>query len=245
MPKAGIEPALSCPNTILSRARLPVPPLRLVGIVYHFELVFGRSFEVKYLRAELNRLIYCMLQSTELKNGVTFMADGKPYKVLKYEFIKMGRGGATVKLKVRNLESGSVEDKSYSSNVKVDDLVTVKRNLQYLYTADPISTFMDPATYDQVEIPTASIKDELPYIKEGEEATIMFWGEKPLSIDIPPKVTLTIAETDPGVKGNSASNMYKSAKLDNGMTVRVPLFIERGEKVRVDTRTGEYVERAK
>src|SRR4029078_5079542 len=164
-----------------------------------------------------------MLASTDLKNGVTFMTDGKPYKVLKYDFIKMGRGGATVKIKVRNLETGSVEEKSYSSNVKVDDLVTVKRQLQYLYTAEPVATFMDPSTYDQIEIPTSIIKDELPFIKEGETATIMFWGDKALSIDIPPKVTLTVAETDPGVKGNSASNMYKSAVMENGITVRVPL----------------------
>jgi len=186
-----------------------------------------------------------MLNSTDLKNGVTFLADGKPYKVVKYEFIKMGRGGATVKIKVRNLESGSVEDKSYSSNVKVDDLVTSKRTLQYLYTAEPVATFMDPNTYEQIEIPTASIKDELPYIKEGESVAILFWGDKPLSIDIPPKVTMVVAETDPGVKGNSASNMYKSAKLENGVSVRVPLFINTGDKIRVDTRNGEYVERVK
>lgn len=195
------------------------------------------------LRSQLPNFIIDMLNSIDLKNGVTFLADGKPYKVVKYDFIKMGRGGATVKLKVRNLESGSVEDKSYSSNVKVDNLATSKRNLQYLYTVEPSAMFMDPNTYDQVEIPTSAIKDELPYIKEGETATILFWGEKPLSIEIPPKVTLTVSETDPGVKGNSASNMYKSAVLENGVTTRVPLFINKGEKIRVDTRTGEYVER--
>lgn len=186
-----------------------------------------------------------MLASTDLKNGVTFLADGKPYKVIRYNFIKMGRGGATVKITVRNLETGSVEEKSYSSNVKVDNLTTTKRMLQYLYTADQIAMFMDPGTYEQVEIETSIIEEELPFIKEGETATILFWGEKPLSIDIPPKVTLTVADTDPGVKGNSASNMYKSAVLENGIQVRVPLFIEKGEKIRVDTRSREYVERAK
>jgi elongation factor P len=184
-----------------------------------------------------------MLNSTDLKNGVTFLADGKPYKVIKYDFIKMGRGGATVKLKVRNLDSGSVEDKSYSSNVKVDDLITSKRNLQYLYTVEPSAMFMDPNTYEQVEIPTSVVAGELPFIKEGETAAILFWGEKALSIDIPPKATLTVAETDPGVKGNSASNMYKSATMENGMEVKVPLFINKGDKIRVDTRSGDYVER--
>ncbi len=186
-----------------------------------------------------------MLASTELKNGVTFLADGKPYRVLKYTFIKMGRGGATVKISVRNLESGSVEEKSYSSNVKVEEVTTTKRILQYLYKDAVSAFFMDMGSYEQIEIPISVIADELPYIKEGETATILFWGEKPLSIEIPPKVTMTIGETDPGVKGNSASNMYKSATLlENGIEVKVPLFINKGEKVRVDTRTGEYVERA-
>ncbi len=184
-----------------------------------------------------------MLNSTDLKNGVTFLADGKPYKVVKYDFIKMGRGGATVKLKVRNLETGSVEDKSYSSNVKVDDLNTSKRHLQYLYTVPPNAMFMDPKTYDQVEIATSVIEGELPFIKEGETVIILFWGDKPLSIDIPPKANLKVAETDPGVKGNSASNMYKSATLENGMEVKVPLFINKGDMIRVDTRSGDYVER--
>lgn len=186
-----------------------------------------------------------MLASTELKNGVTFLADGKPYKVIKYNFIKMGRGGATVKITVRNMETGSVEEKSYSSNVKVDNLTTTKRMLQYLYSDAVTATFMDPETYEQVEIDTTIIEEELPFIKEGETVSILFWGEKPLSIDIPPKVTLTIAETDPGVKGNSASNMYKSATLENGIQIKVPLFINKGEKIRVDTRSREYVERAK
>lgn len=186
-----------------------------------------------------------MINSIDLKNGVTFLRNDKPYQVIKYSLIKMGRGGATVKLQVRNIETGSTEEVSMSSNVKVDEVTTTKRNLQYLYNDGTTAMFMDPKSFDQVEVPVAVVKEALNYIKEGATVNVLFWDQKPLSIDIAPKVTLTIKETDPGVKGNSASNLYKSAVLENGLSIRVPLFINSGEKIVVDTRTGSYVERAK
>jgi elongation factor P len=186
-----------------------------------------------------------MINSTDLKNGVTFLANDKPYKVLKYTFIKVGRGGATVRVTAKNLESGATEEKTFSSNVKVDSINTFKRRLQFLYSDGINATFMDPATYEQTEIPEKIIKEELPYIKEGENVDVLFWDQKPLSVDIPPKVVLQVTDTAPGVKGNTASNMYKPATLENGLQVKVPLFIKEGEKIRVDTRTGEYVERVK
>ena len=186
-----------------------------------------------------------MINSTDLKNGATFLSNGKPYKVLKYTHIKVGRGGAIVRVSARNLESGGVEEKTFSSNIKVDEINTSKRKLQFLYLDADIAMFMDSKTYDQVEVPKSIIKDELPFIKEGEEVTLLFWEDKVLSVEIPPKVALAIADTAPGVKGNSATNMYKSAMLENGSSVKVPLFINKGDKVVVDTRTGEYVERAK
>lgn len=185
------------------------------------------------------------INATDLKNGVTFLSNGKPYKVIKYSLVKMGRGGATVRVNAKNLESGDVLDKTFSSNVKVEGISTQKRRLQFLYSDGSNATFMNPATYEQVEIAHSVIRDELPYIKDGETADILFWGDKPLSIDIPPKVNICVKDTPPGVKGNSASNVYKSAVLENGMTVRVPLFINNNDIIRVDTRTGEYVERAK
>lgn len=186
-----------------------------------------------------------MINSTDLKNGITFLRNDAPYKVVKYSLIKMGRGGATVKLMVRNLETGEVIPLSMSSNVKVDEVSTSKRRMQYLFTDGVTATFMDPTTYEQIEIPVAVVKDELPYVKEGSQADILFWEDKPLSIDIAPKITLEVKETDPGVKGNSVSNMYKPATLENGLEIRVPLFINKGDKVRVDTRDGAYIERAK
>jgi elongation factor P len=104
---------------------------------------------------------------------------------------------------------------------------------------------MDPKNYEQIEIPLSVLGDQIVYIKEGESVNILFWEDKPLSVELPPKIELTVAEADPGVKGNSASNIYKPAVLENGLKTKVPLFINPGDKIRVDTRTGEYIERAK
>ncbi len=186
-----------------------------------------------------------MINPTDLKNGVTFLYYEKPYKVVNYSLIKMGRGSATVKLTVRNLETGSTEPISLGTESKVEELITNKRRLQYLFKDAATVTFMDPTSFDQIEIPIKVIKDEMPFIKEGDNVDVLFWNDKVLSVDIAPKVVQTVVETDPGVKGNTVSNLYKSAKLDNGLTIKVPLFINEGEKIRVDTRTSTYVERAK
>lgn len=186
-----------------------------------------------------------MIESTKLRNGVTFLRNNEPHLVLNYSLIKMGRGGAIVKVNVRNLITGAVIEDSYSTNVKVEDISTSKKRLQYLYNDGATATFMDPDSFEQVEMPVKLIQNEIKFIKEGDGVDVMFWDEKVLSIDLPPKVTLEVVETDPGVRGNSATNLYKSAKLENGLDVKVPLFIEKGDKVRVDTRTTEYVERAK
>ncbi|MBU1894580.1 MAG: elongation factor P [Candidatus Omnitrophica bacterium] len=186
-----------------------------------------------------------MITATELKIGKTFVMDDKPYKVTKYQHQKIARSGGTVKLSVRNLETGSLEEKTLKSSHKVDEISTLKRPLQFLYKDASSVVFMDEVTYEQVEIPLAILADELIYIKEGETVNVLFWDSRPLSIEIAPKVTLTIKETAPGVKGNTASNMYKPAMLENGLELKVPLFIKVGEKIRVDTRTGEYVERVK
>lgn len=186
-----------------------------------------------------------MMSVTDLRAGVTFLFEGKPYRVIKYGLLKMGRGGATVRVTARNLMSGAVEDKTFSSNVKVDEVITSKRKLNFLYSDNKLATFMDPKNFEQVEVPVELIRDELSYVKEGELVDILFWEDKPLSVDIPPKVVLKVVDTGPGVRGNSATNVFKSARLENNLEVKVPLFIKQGDLVRVDTRTGEYIERAK
>ena len=185
-----------------------------------------------------------MISATALKNATKFVQDGKPYVVVKYEHKKIARGGGTVKLTVRNLESGNQELKTLNSTVKVDEIHTFKKRLQYLYSDGQIAVFMDPVSFEQSEIPVKVLGDKIKYVKEGEEVDVVFWDQRPLSVEVAPKVTLEVAQTDPGVKGNSATNIYKPARLENGLNVKVPLFIKNGDKVRVDTRTGEYTERA-
>ncbi|MCH7730156.1 elongation factor P [Patescibacteria group bacterium] len=186
-----------------------------------------------------------MLQATDLKAGVTFQIDGKPYKVLKYFHQKLGRGGATVRITVKNLATGKQVEKTFNSNHKVEEISTIRKPLQFLYLDRARAVFMDIESYEQVEIPIPIIKEELLYIKEGVNVGVLFWDDQPLSVEIPPKATLEVVETPPGVKGDSATNIYKQAKLENGLTLKVPLFVKRGDKIVVDTRTGEYVERAK
>lgn len=186
-----------------------------------------------------------MIEATDLKNGTTFLSDGKPYKVIKYTHVKIGRGGAIVRVNARNLKSGGTEEKTFNSGNKIEEINTSKRLLQFLYDEGNSAVFMDPKSYEQIEIPKNLIKDQLAFVKEGEEINVLFWEDVALSLDIPPKITISVADTPPGIKGNSATNIYKPARLENGQSVKVPLFINNGDKVVVDTRTGEYVERAK
>jgi len=185
-----------------------------------------------------------MIGATDLKAGVAFELSGTPYKVAKYTHQKIGRGGASVKLILRNLVTGEQKEKTMNSTVKVNEISTTKKPLQFLYRDEANAVFMDPGTYEQVEVPLAVLGDDVNYLKEGGQANVLFWDNRPLAVDIPPKIVLKVAETAPGVKGNSATNIFKSAKLENGLTVKVPLFVNQGDKVKVDTRTGEYLERA-
>jgi len=186
-----------------------------------------------------------MINATELKNGTTFLHYGKPYQVIKYTHQKIGRGGATVKVNVRNLQNGSNDNFSFSSEMSFDEANTQKRKLQFLYSDKLVAVFMDPKTFEQVETPLGLLGNQIKFVKEGATIDILFWEDKALSVELQPKVTLKVAQTDPGVKGNSTSNMYKPAILENGLELKVPLFIKIGDSIRVDTRKGSYVERAK
>ena len=185
-----------------------------------------------------------MINVNQLRNGTAFEMDGQPYLVLKYEFTKMGRGNATIKVKVRNLKTNSVTIKSFSSGNSVEDIQLLRKKMQYLYSDANNSIFMNPVNYEQVEVGNEVIAEQKPYLSDGLEVQVLFWGEAALSLELPPKLVFVVKETDPGEKGNSVANIYKQARLENGLAVKVPLFIKQGEKVVIDTRDGSYVGRA-
>lgn len=184
-----------------------------------------------------------MISGTDLKTGVTFLFKEQPHQVIKYTHTKMGRGGATIKVNIRNLATGSLAEESFTPNSKLEEVNTIKRRLQYLYSDGEVATFMHPETYAQYEVPMEVLGDSILFVKEGSDVDVLFWDEKALSVDVPSKVTLEVTETEMGVKGNSATNVFKPAKLENGLEVKVPLFIKKGDKIKVDTRESTYVER--
>jgi elongation factor P len=184
-----------------------------------------------------------MIGVQELRAGTIFEESGSLLQVLSYEHIKMGRGSANIKVKVKNLRSGSTTEKSFINTARVNDVTVLKREHQYLYRDGEFAYFMNPQTFEQITVPLKVIEGD-QFLKEGEIYSISFLGEEALSVMLPPKVVLIVTDTAPGVKGNSATNVFKDATLENGLTTKVPPFIKIGDKVRVDTRTGAYTEKA-
>lgn len=183
-----------------------------------------------------------MVSVNELRNGAVYQDDGELLQVLSYEHIKMGRGSANIKLKVRNVRSGSITEKSFINGARVQDAQVIKKEFQYLYKDDSDAYFMNPTTFEQITVPlTVALNHE--YLKEGENYTISFFGDEPIDLILPPKLEFVIEETGPSLRGNSATNIYKDAVLENGLKTRVPLFMKVGDRVRIDTRTGAYSEK--
>lgn len=181
----------------------------------------------------------------KLKVGVTYQDDdGDPYRVLKYDFSKMGRGKANIKVKVRNLFTGAVVVKSYLSGSRVKKIDLNKKELQYLYADEDKVFFMDPETFEQIEMEKKILGDDIKYLVEGGNAWVLFWEDKILGVELPASVVLEVTECEPGEKGNSATNVLKPATLNNGLIVMVPLFIKMGDKVKVSTDSGSYMARA-
>lgn len=185
-----------------------------------------------------------MIVVQELRAGTIFEDQGQIFKVLSYEHIKTGRGSANIRVKVNNIRTGATTEKSFINSAKVQDIIVSKKDLQYLYKDLDNAYFMDPASFEQISIPLNTIGNDSYYLKEGNSFNISFLGDEALSLNLPPKMDFVVVDTASGVKGNSATNVFKEAILENNLTVKVPLFIKNGDKVRVDTRTGSYTERA-
>lgn len=184
-----------------------------------------------------------MLNVTELRAGTVFEEQGNLFQVLSYEHIKMGRGSANIKVKVKNLRSGSTTEKSFINGARVNNVHVRKNDLQFLYTDDENAYFMDPQSFEQISVPLV-IVEEPAFLKEGESYNLSFLDTEALAVNFPPKMEFKVIETGPATKGNSATNVFKDAILENGYKTKVPLFINENDTVRIDTRTGAYSERA-
>jgi len=186
-----------------------------------------------------------MLGITELKNGTAIIYEGQPHIVMAYEHSKMGRGGAVLRTKLRNLKTGAIFDITFKGADKFDEAQLSRRLCTYLYPEDSGFAFMDTENFDQFTVSKETVGRSAQYMKEGVEVTVLFFDEKPVTVEIPLKVELQIAHAEPGVKGNTASGGTKPATLETGAVITVPLFVETGEMVRVNTAEGTYVERVR
>jgi len=183
--------------------------------------------------------------TNEFRPGLKLLIDGDPCIILDSEFVKPGKGQAFTRIKIRNLKTGRVLDKTCKSGESVPAADVIDAELQYLYNDGELWYFMDLNTYEQLEVGRTALGDAEQWLTGEELCGITLWNGAPLSVQAPNFVELTITETDPGVRGDTASGGAKPATLETGATVKVPLFVEQGEKIKVDTRTGEYVSRVK
>jgi elongation factor P len=182
--------------------------------------------------------------TNDLKNGMTLNLDGQLWGVVDFQHVKPGKGGAFVRTKLKNVLTGKVVDRTFNAGVKVDVANVDRREMQYLYREGDDYVFMDVQDYEQPRIPAATVGDAANYLLEEQTATVAFNEGVPLYVDLPASVELTISQTDPGMQGDRSTGGTKPATLETGAQVQVPLFITTGEKVKVDTRTGDYIGRA-
>lgn len=184
-----------------------------------------------------------MIDVNELRNGVTFELDGNLYKVIEYSHHKPGRGKATIRTKVRDLRSGTVTEKTFNSGDRVQDVRLDYREVQYLYSDGSLYYFMDTETYEQPALDASTLGDVVNYLIEGLQAKLTSYENEPLDIELPTTVDLEVTEAEFAVKGDTATGANKHVTLETDLKVQVPLFIEKGDIIRVDTRNGNYVTR--
>jgi len=185
-----------------------------------------------------------VVSTNNLKNGMTLLIDGKLQQIVEWNHHKPGKGGAVVRTKLRNFETGKVTDKTFRAGEEVEQAIIDRRTLQYLYRDGAELVLMDAENYEQQNAPVAVIGDAIDYLLEGDELGVSVYDGRIVGVELPASKILTVTETDPGHAGNTATSATKPAILETGKSVHVPLFIEQGEKIKVDTRSGDYISRA-
>ena len=184
------------------------------------------------------------LSTNDLKNGMTLDLDDGLFNVVEFQHVKPGKGGAFVRTKLRNARTGAVLERTFRADEKVEQAVIDKAEMQYLYLEGSDYVFMDNSTYEQMHVAPASLGDAASYMLPGSNILMMLYKGEIIGVELPAAVELTISETEPGVQGDRVSGARKPATLETGLVVQVPLFVGPGEKIKVDTRTGEYLARA-
>ena len=183
------------------------------------------------------------LDTSQFKNGLKIELDGQPFTITYFQHVKPGKGGAFVRTKLKNLLNGRVVDKTFRSGEKCNEADIEEKNMQYLYHDGEDLIFMDTESYEQIPIGSDVLGDAINYLMENMEVDVLFWRGKPVSVELPNYIEAKVTQSDPGVKGDTSSGALKPATIETGFTLNVPLFIEEGDVLRVDTRTGEYSER--
>ena len=186
-----------------------------------------------------------MLTAGDFRNGVTFEMDGQVMQVIEFQHVKPGKGAAFVRTKMKNVVTGAVTETSFNPTAKFEEAFIERKDYEYSYNDGDLYYFMDQETFDQVPIPYEQVEDAMKYLRENDMATLKFYKGVAFLVEAPNFVNLLVTETEPGVKGDTATNVTKAATVETGAVIQVPIFIEEGEVIQIDTRSGEYLSRSK
>ena len=186
-----------------------------------------------------------MIYASDFRKGITFEINGEPHVVLDFQHVKPGKGAAFVRTKYRNILTGATREEAFNPNDKFENARIETKQMQYLYNDGELYYFMDQETFDQVPLMKEQVEDAILYLRENDMATIKFFKDSAFLVEPPNFVNLKVIETEPGVKGDTATNVTKAATVETGAVIQVPIFIEEGEIIQIDTRSGEYLSRAK
>jgi elongation factor P len=184
-----------------------------------------------------------LADTSDFRNGMTIRYKGDLWTIVEFQHVKPGKGGAFVRTRLKNVESGRVVDETYRAGEKVEEVRLERRNYQYLYQEGDLYTFMNMETYEQISLPAESLGDLPLYVKEADVCQVLLHEGRPISVEPPLTVELRVAQTDPGLRGDTAQGGSKPATMETGLVVQVPLFIEEGEVLKIDTRSGKYLGR--
>lgn len=184
------------------------------------------------------------ISTADFKNGLTIEVDGAIWRILEFQHVKPGKGGAFVRSKLKNLRTGAVQEKTFRAGAKMEQAPISTSKMQYLYADGDARVFMDMESYEQVSVPSNQIEEQLNYLQENMEVSLVQYGNEVLGVEVPNTVTLTVTSTEPGIKGSTASGGSKPATMDTGLVVQVPFFVNEGDKLTINTQDGSYISRA-